>query len=84
MTIYEFANGTRAQIVPFPEGYRALRDAFPAHQSDFLVAERGQLVIAINHVTGCYGVSRVGCCVLGKTDEDLTPAQLGKLQKAWA
>ena len=83
MTIYELANGTQATKIANPEGLRALRFAFPPEESDFLVAERGQLVIAINHVRGHYAVSRVGCCVLGKTDEPLTSAQLGKLQKAW-
>ena len=83
MTIYELANGTQATKITHPEGLRALREAFPPDQSDFLVAEHGQLVIAINHVTGRYAVSRVGCCVLGKTDENLTPAQLERLQNAW-
>lgn len=83
MTIYELANGTQATKVANPEGLRALRQAFPPGESDFLVAERGQLVIAINHVQGHYAVSRVGCCVLGKTDEHLTPEQLAKLQNAW-
>ncbi len=83
MTIYELANGTQAQKVAFPEGFRALREAFPPEESDILAAERGQLVIAINHLQGRYAVSRVGRCVLGKTDEELTPADLGKLQNAW-
>jgi len=83
MTIYELANGTHATKVAYPEGFRALREAFPAGESDFLVAEQGQLVIAINYIRGHFAVSRVGCCVLGKTDEDLTPAQLAKLQNAW-
>ena len=83
MTIYELANGTCATKVTHPQGFRALREVFPPDESDFLVAERGQLVIAINHLRGHYAISRVGCCVLGKTDEDLTPAQLAKLQNAW-
>lgn len=82
MTIYEFANGTQAQKVAFPEGFRALREVFPPDESDILAAERGQLVIAINHVQGRYAVSRVGRCVLGKTDEDITSADLEKLQNA--
>ena len=82
MTIYELANGTRAQKVPFPEGFRALRDAFPPEDSDILAAEHGQLVIAINHVQGRYAVSRVGCCVLGKTDEDISSTNLCRLQSA--
>lgn len=83
MTIYELANGTQATKITHPEGLRALRESFPPEQSDFLVAERGQLVIAINHVQGHYAVSRVGCCVLGKTSEELTRTQLGILQNAW-
>lgn len=83
MTIYELANGTCATKVPSPEGFKALRQVFPADESDFLVAERGQLVIAINYIKGHYAVSRVGCCVLGKTDEELSPTQLAKLQNAW-
>jgi hypothetical protein len=83
MTIYELANGTQAVKVDFPEGHRALREFFPPEESDILVAERGQLVIAINHLKGRYAVSRVGRCVLGHTDDDLTPAALGKLQNAW-
>ena len=82
MTIYELANGTKAQKVPMPPGFRALRDVFPPEQSDVLVAEHGQLVIAINHVSGRFAVSRIGCCVLGNTDEELTPGQLLKLQLA--
>lgn len=82
MTIYELANGTRAQKVAFPEGFRALREAFPPEESDILSAEHGQLVIAINHVRGRYAVSRVGCCVLGTTDEDISQGNLCKLQSA--
>ena len=82
MTIYELANGTNAQKVDMPEGFRALRDSFPPENSDILVAERGQLVIAINHLTGKFAVSRIGCCVLGDTDKELTPGQLMKLQMA--
>ena len=83
MTIYELANGTQAQKVAYPEGFRALREAFPPDESDILAAEHGQLVIVINHVQGRYAVSRVGRCVLGNTDEDLAPTDLGKLQTAW-
>ena len=82
MTIYELANGAKAQKVAFPEGFRALREAFPPEESDILAAERGQLVIAINHVQGHYAVSRVGRCVLGKTDEEIPSANLEKLQTA--
>ncbi len=82
MTIYELANGTNAERVPLPAGFKALHDTFPADQSDILVAERGQLVIAINHVTGKFAISRIGSCVLGNTDEELTPGQLLKLQLA--
>lgn len=82
MTIYELANGTKATKVDYPNGFRALRDAFPEECSDFLVAERGQLVIAINHREGRFAVSRVGCCVLGNAMKDLTPEQLQRLQNA--
>ena len=82
MTIYELANGTRATKVDLPNGFRALREEFPPENSDFLVAEHGQLVIAINHVTGKFAASRVGSCVLGDTDKDLTPGQLLRLQMA--
>lgn len=82
MTIYELANGTQATKVDYPNGFRALRDAFPPEHSDVLVAERGQLVIAINHLKGTFAVSRVGCCVLGDATKDLTPAQMQRLQNA--
>lgn len=82
MNIYELANGTNAKKVELPDGLRALREAFPEDCSDILVAERGSLVIAINHVTGRYGISRVGCCILGDVREDLTKEQLERLQNA--
>jgi hypothetical protein len=82
MTIYELANGVRAEKVPHPSGFRALREEFPPDDSDFLVAEKGQLVIAINHKSGKFAISRVGCCILGTTDQELTPGQLLRLQNA--
>jgi selenocysteine-specific translation elongation factor len=82
MTIYELANGAKAQRVSYPEGFRALREEFPPEESEILAAEHGQLVIAINHVRGRFAVSRVGCCVLGDALQDLTPEQLQRLQKA--
>lgn len=84
MTIYELANGTRAQKVSYPMGFRALMEEFPPEESDVLVAERGQLVIIINHQKGRFAVSRVGCCVLGDAMQDIPPAQLQRLQNAMA
>jgi hypothetical protein len=82
MNIYELANGTQATRVVLPDGLRALHQAFPPADADILVAERGSLVIAINHKTGKFGISRIGCCILGDTDKDLTTEQLQRLQKA--
>lgn len=82
MTIYELANGTNAQKVSYPFGFRALLEEFPPEHSDVLVAENGQLVIAINHVKSRFAVSRVGCCVLGDALLDLTPEQMQRLQNA--
>lgn len=83
MTIYELANGTQATKVGYPEGFRALREWFPPEDSDFLVAERGQLVIAINHLQGKYAISRVGRCILGNTHVPLTAGQLERLRTAY-
>lgn len=82
MTVYELANGTRAQKVPYPEGFRALREEFPPEDTDILVAEGGQLVIAINHARAKFAVSRVGRCVLGDAWAELTAAQMHMLQTA--
>lgn len=74
MTIHEVVNAMRLQKLDMP--FNALpgsREHFPAHQTDVLISEDGELVVAINRVTGRFAAQKGELCILGYADVELLP-----------
>ena len=74
MTIHEVVNAMRLQKLDMP--FNALpgqREHFPPHQTDVLISDDGDLVIAINRTTGRFAAQKGEICILGFADAELLP-----------
>lgn len=82
MTIHEVVNAMRLQKLDMP--FNALpgpREYFPSHQTDVTISEDGELVIAINRVTGRFAAQKGETCILGFADVELLPEDAGALTR---
>lgn len=76
MTIHEVVNATRLQKVDIPfNAHLGSREHFQPHQTDVLMSEDGELVVAINRQTGRFAAQKGETCIMGFADAELQPEE---------
>lgn len=80
MTLPELLELCHVQKLDVP--YNAVpgpRAHFPMHETDVLVSEDGELVVALNRKTGRFAAQRGEFCMLGHRDVPLDAEQVSQL-----
>lgn len=76
MTIHELVNSTRLQKLNIPfNAVPGPREYFKPDETDVLISEDGELVIAINRLTGRFAAQKGETCIMGSADSELQPEE---------